>query len=303
LVLCTKDAITWDLLSGNFWTTFEWMVQAKDGLWYAPGLDRWEGTVPLYTTPDGIKWTRDARNASDKLLVFPGPPRRSSTDTWLSFDGEDVYASKDIITWTPVFNAAYQNLQRLYSLYLDPTSTTWVLTATGYRTDELWTSSNDGESWQRVADSLPKLHRVYPVAAKTFLTIQSDIWGDWFFVSRDAGVTWTNTTAPISSPETEWLSNDKVVLHINTYNVTASQIDGDFTDWTTQELKVPVSSKWLVFKNTFVALFNNETWSSSDGVTWTFSTVPYFVDTVSAIGQSDDELMGVGSDGIAISAK
>jgi hypothetical protein len=303
LVLCTKDAVNWDLLSGNFWTTVAWMVQDKTGVWYAPGFERWEDTVPLYSTYDGIKWMRESRNASDKVLTFPGPPSRSSTDTWLSTDGEDVYASKDATTWTSVFNAAYQNLQRLYSLYLDPTGTTWVLTATGYRTDEVWTSSNDGQTWDRVAPALSKLHRVYPVGAKTFITIQSDFRGDWFFVSRDGGVTWTNTTTSISTPENDWLSNNRVLLHLNNFNVTTTQIDGDFTDWTTQELKVPPTSKWLVFKDTFYAIDVNQTWSSTDGVTWTFAAVPYFVETVNAVGVSDEALMCVGGDGIAISAK
>jgi len=100
------------------------------------------------------------------------------------------------------------------------------------------------------------------------------------------------------------LCNSKAVIFINTYNVTTTSIDGEFDSWTTQELKVPsMSSKWLVFKDTFYALYNNVTWSSDDGVTWIVAKVPYFAETIVTLGQSEDVLMGVGGDGIAISAK
>jgi len=116
-----------------------------------------------------------------------------------------------------------------------------------------------------------------------------------------AAKTWTNTSAQVAGVEIAWLSNSKAVLHLGKENVTTASIT-DLTRWTTQKMMVG-NANWLVFHDTFYALDRNRTWSSVDGVSWTTSEQPYFTEAVHTWGVADDVIMGVGSDGVAISAE
>jgi len=261
-------------------------------------------TVPLYTTPDGIKWTRNPKNASAVVLQFSAEPVGPSKQlTYMATDGQTVYMSKDMATWTGCFIAAYENLAGLTSLYMDPTGSLWLLTGAGPRTDELFTSVDDGQTWQRVNMSpwLMELHKTFPVDASTFVNVQYERKG-WIFVSRDAGATWTNTSSHVPSVETSWLANSKVLLHFNGVNVTAASIN-DLSSWTTQKLPVVNGANFVVFKDTFYGINRTSVCTSTDGVNWQVSDHPYYVDMVSSWAVSDDTIFGVGSDGIAVSAQ
>jgi len=201
MVLFSHDAIQWELLSGNFWTSVLWVVQAPSGIWYGPAVERdspTDKTVPLWMTEDGVVWNRSAVNASAQVLSFLEPPIRCKNSMiYVAYDWQWVYVSKDLAKWETTFSADYQNLQSLASLYL--TGTEFVLTAKGTRRDEIYTSANDGATWQRVEapTNLTQLNRVYPVTASTYLEVQSGSRGYWFIVSRDSGKTWTNTSAQV----------------------------------------------------------------------------------------------------------
>jgi len=303
MVLFSHNAIQWELLSGNFWTSVLWIVQAPSGVWYAPAAmpdSPEDKTVPLWMTNDGAVWNRSAVNASVEVLLFIEPPIRCKNSmTYVAFDSQFVYVSNDLATWDATFSADYQNLQSVTSLY--STATGYVLTAKGPRTDELYTSADNGATWQRVNMMLGQLYRVYPVSATTWLEVQIGSHGYWFVVSRDSGKTWTNTSAKVSSIEVAWLSNSKAVLHLGQLNVTTASIT-DLTAWTTQKIMV-TAPKWLVFHDTFYAISRNETWSSADGISWATSEQPYFTEVVHTWGVADDAILGVGSDGVAISAQ
>jgi len=304
MVLFSHDAIQWELLSGNFWTSVLWVVQSPTGVWYAPAIAKdspEDKTVPLWMTADGAVWNRSDVNASAEVLSFLEPPIRcKKSTTFLAYDSQSVYVSKDLATWSVMFSADYQNLQSLTSLY--STGSGYVLTAAGPRTDELYTSSDDGATWQRVNMHLTQLYQVYPVNATTWLEVQVGTGWYWFVVSRDSGKTWTNTSAQAPSVEVAWLSNSKAVLHLGKENVTTASIV-DLTTWTTQKMMVNSNAKWLVFHDTFYALDKNRTWSSADGVSWSTSAQPYYAEVVHTWGVSNDVILGVGSDGVTISAK
>jgi len=302
MVLFSHDAIQWELLSGNFWTSVLWVVRSASGVWYAPSImtdTPGDKTVPLWMTNDGATWNRSAVNASVEVLSFLEPPIRfKNSPTYVAYDSQFVYVSKDIATWDTTFSADYQNLQSLASLYSYGTG--YLLTAKGPRTDELYTSDN-GTAWRRVNLNLAHLYRVYPVSATTWLEVQAENGKYWFFVSRDSGKTWTNTSAHVATVETAWLSNSKAVLHLGKDNVTRAALM-DLTFWTTQKMLVNDNAKWLVFHDTFYALDRNRTWSSVDGVSWSMSDQPYFTEGVRMWGVADDVILGVGSDGVTISA-
>jgi len=304
MVLFSHDAIQWELLSGNFWTSVLWVVQSPSGIWYAPSITTdspGDKTVPLWMTHDGAEWNRSAVNASVQVLSFIEPPiRYKNSMTYLAYDSLWVYVSKDLARWDATFSAEYQNLQSLASLY--STGSGYVLTAKGQHTDELYSSTDDGTTWQRVNMNLTHLNRVYPVTASTWLEVQFGTGSYWFIVSHDSGKTWTNTSAQVSGIEFAWLSNTKAVLHLGKENVTTASIM-DLTAWTTQKMKVNTGAKWLVFHDTFYALDRNRTWSSTDGLSWTTSDQPYYTEVVRSWGVADDVILGVGSDGVAISAQ
>jgi len=278
-------------------------VQSPSGVWYAPAImpdSPGDKTVPLWMTNDGAVWNRSSVNASAQVLSFIDPPiRLKNSKTYVAYDGQWVYTSTDLARWQTTFSADYQNLQSLASLYSFGTG--YLLTAKGPRTDELYTTTDDGTTWRRVNMDLSDLHRVYPVNATTWLEVQSGFGGDWFVVSRDGGKTWTNTSAQVSGIEVAWLSNTKAVLHLGKENVTTASTM-DLTRWTTQKMMVN-SAKWLVFHDTFYAIDRNRTWSSADGVSWVTSAQPYFTEAVHTWGVADDVIMGVGSDGVAITAE
>lgn len=303
MVLFSHDAIKWELLSGNFWTTVQWVVQAPSGIWYAPAATRdspEDKTVPLWATYDGAVWNRSAVNASAAVLGFIQPPiRLKNSLTYVTYDYQFVYVSKDLATWDATFSASYQNLQSLSSLY--STDTGYVLTTKGSRTDELYSSNDDGATWQRIKINLNQLYQVYPVTSSTWLEVQSGFGGFWFFLTVDSGKTWTNTSAQAPGPEVAWLSNSKGVLHIGHYNLTTASIT-DLTAWSTQSLKVSGNAQWLVFHDTFYALDKNMTWSSADGITWATDEQPYYTQVVRTWGVGNDVILGVGSDGVTISA-
>jgi hypothetical protein len=304
MVLFSHDAIKWELLSGNFWTSVLWVVQSPAGVWYAPAITKdspEDKTVPLWMTTDGATWNRSDVNASAEVLSFIEPPIRcKKSTTFLAYDSQSVFASKDLANWDVMFSADYENLQSLTSLY--STGSGYVLTAAGPRTDELYTSGDDGASWQRVNMNLTHLYQVYPVNVSTWLEVQLGYFGYWFVVSRDSGKTWTNTSAQAPGVEVAWLSNSKAVLHLGKENVTTASIM-DLTSWTTQKMMVNYNAKWLVFHDTFYALDKNRTWSSADGVSWSTSAQPYYSEVVHTWGVADDVILGVGSDGVAITAK
>jgi len=309
LALFSEDANNWELLSGNFWTQLAWVAPCGSGEWCSPAAYKdspQDKTVPLYSTQDGAKWSRGP-NASAVVLSFIGTPMNNpSTGVYLGTDSQIIYASKDLLTWTAVFSAASQNLQSLMSLYLDPTSSKWVLTAIGPRTDELWTSSDDGNTWNRVLSNpeQTQFRRVIPLSPTKFLTVRS-YWGVWFFVSEDAGVTWTNTSVEVTSVENAWLVNSKAVLHIGGANVTTASLS-DLTSWTTQKLGVSASATYLVFGDTFYGIDTfsaPKLWWSEDGVHWTLSDAPYFTEKIHSFGMTANRLFGVGDFGVAISAK
>jgi len=280
-----------------------WVVQSPSGVWYAPAVmtdSLGDKTVPLWMTADGAVWNRSAVNASVEVLSFLEPPIRCKNSmTYLAYDTQWVYVSKDLARWDATFSADYQNLQSLASLY--SAGTGYVLTAKGPRTDELYTSSDDGATWRRVDMNLTQLYRVYPVTASTWLEVQTGSGRDWFFVSGNSGKSWTNTSAQAPGVEVAWLSNTKAVLHIGKENVTAASIM-DLTSWTTQKMMVNTAAKWVVFHDTFYALDKNRTWSSADGISWSTSQQPYYTAAVHTWGVADDVILGVGSDGVAISA-
>jgi len=281
----------------------QWVVQSPSGVWYAPSIlpdSPLDKTVPLWMTNDGAVWNRSSVNASAEVLLFiDAPIRCKNSKTFLAYDTQFVYVSKDLATWQATFSADYQNLQSLSSLY--SIETAYVLTATGPRTDELYTSTDDGATWQRVHMNLVHLYRVYPVTESTWLEVQARSSRYWFVVSRDSGKTWTNTSAQVSDVEVAWLSNSKAVLHLGRQNVTTASIM-DLATWTTQKMMVNPGAKWLVFHDTFYALDKNQTWSSADGISWSMSEQPYYTEVVHTWGVADDVIMGVGSDGVTISA-
>jgi hypothetical protein len=240
-------------------------------------------------------------------LSFPEEPKlNTATGVYLATDKQYIYSSNDLKTWTKVFSAKMQNLQTLQSVYLDPTNSVWVLTASGPWVDELWTSVDDGNTWVRMMDCPTKLLRVFPLSASKFITIQLDFYGYWFFLTPDAGVTWKNTSIQVSSAEQAWLANSKVLLHVGSWNVTASPLD-DLTTWTTQQIKVGSGARWLVFADTFYAFSllgaNPQVWSSSDGVNWDLSAAPYYATKIHSIATSATTLFGVGDDGVSIIAR
>jgi hypothetical protein len=304
MVLFSHDAIQWELLSGNFWTSVLWAVRAPSGIWYAPSIitdSPGDKTVPLWVTSDGAVWKRSPVNASVDVLSFLEPPIRcANSNTYVAYDLAWVYVSRDLARWEKSFSVDYQNLLSVASLYSFGTG--YVLTAKGPRTDELYTSTANGTNWQRVNMNLKQLNRVYPVNASTWLEVQAATSGYWFVVSRDSGKTWTNTSAQVSDVEVAWLSNTKAVLHLGMQNVTTASIM-DFTTWTTQEIMVNVGAKWFVFHDTFYAIDRNMTWSSADGISWSTSNQPYYTEVVHTWGVSDDVVMGVGLDGVAITAE
>jgi hypothetical protein len=303
MVLFSHDALQWELLSGNFWTSVLWVVQSPSGVWYAPSImsdSPGDKTVPLWMTNDGAVWNRSVVNASADVLDFiESPIRLKNSKTYLAYDSQFVYVSQDLARWEATFSADYQNLQSLASLY--STGTGYVLTAKGSRTDELYSSDN-GTNWRRVNMNLAHLYRVYPVTASTWLEVQLATGGHWFIVSRDSGKTWTNTSAQVSGVEVAWLSNSKAVLHLGKENVTTASTM-DLTKWTTQKMMVNSSAKWLVFHDTFYALDRNMTWSSADGISWSTAEQPYYTEVVHTWGVADDIILGVGSDGVAITAE
>jgi len=302
MVLFSHDAIQWELLSGSFWTSVLWIVQSPSGVWYAPAATRdtpMATTVPLWLTKDGATWDRSPVNASEKVLSFLEPPMLCKNSmTYLAYDSQWVYVSKDLTTWEATFSVDYENLQSLSSVY--SSGSNHVLTAKGPRTDELYTSTDDGTTWIRVNMNLTHLFQVYPVTASTWLEVQPGWAGYWFVESRDSGKTWTNTSAPVSGVEEAWLSNTKAVLHIGRENVTTASIM-DLTSWTTQKMMVGSGAKWLVFHDTFYALDRNKTWSSADGVSWSTAKQPYYTEAVHTWGAGDNLVLGVGSNGVTIS--
>jgi len=220
---------------------------------------------------------------------------------YLAYDTQKVYVSKDFITWSEMFSADYQNLNSITSVY--ERGGTYVMTAAGTRTDELYTSTDDGATWGRVPviHNYTQLHKVFPVNGSTYLDVQQGYFGYWFLVSRDGGKSWVNTTTKAPSVELAWFSNSKAVIHLSRDNVTAAAIS-DLTTWTTQKMAVNSAATWLVFKDMFYALDHNRTWSSSDGVSWTLSDQPYYTQAAHNWGVNDDTLMGVGNDGVSITA-
>jgi hypothetical protein len=304
MVLFSRDAIQWELLSGNFWTSVLWVVQSPSGVWYAPAIETdspGDKTVPLWMTNDGAVWKRSPVNASVEVLNFIEKPIRcANSKTYVAYDAAWVYVSKDLATWETTFSVDYQNLLSVASLYSFGTG--YLLTAKGPRTDELYTSTDNGTNWRRINVGLKQLNRVYPVNASTWLEVQSSEWGgNWFVVSRDSGKTWTNTSAQVSDVEVAWLSNTKAVLHLGMANVTTASIM-DLTTWTTQDIMVN-GAKWFVFHDTFYAIGRNVTWSSADGVSWSTSGQPYYTEVVHTWGVGADVILGVGLDGVAISAE
>jgi hypothetical protein len=304
--LFSETAKNWELLSGNFWTQVLWVTALPNGLWGAPAAFRevYDDTVPFYTTPDGVTWTRSSTNASDVVLTFNREPvLNPTTGVYLASDNQVVYTSKDLKTWTSVFDSAMENLQGIQSLYLDATGSMWVLTAVGPRVDEIWTSVDDGANWERKRNCPTKLRRVFPYGSKKLITVQNSFYGYWFFVSADGGDTWQNTSTSVGSGENAWLANSKAILHIGSWNVTSAPLD--LSTWTTQRLNVSSSANFLVFADTFYGIdtYSETTWGSADGVTWTLSDAPYFISKVHSIATSPTTLFAVGDNGVAISAR
>jgi len=200
-----------------------------------------------------------------------------------------------------MFSADYQNLASITVVY--ERQGTYVMTASGSRMDELYTSTDDGATWHRVdLYNYTQLHRVFPVNATTFLDVQQGWIGYWFMVSRDGGHTWLNTSAKAPSVETAWFVNSKAVIHIGRDNVTTAAIS-DLTTWTSQKMLVNSAASWMVFRDSFYALDHNRTWSSSDGVTWFLNDQPYYANAASHWAVSDDSIFGVGNDGITVTAQ
>jgi hypothetical protein len=308
LALFSRDAVNWDLLSGTFWTTVKWILKSSDGLWCGPALNKDDPrlrTVPFYSTPDGVTWTRNPENASDLVLTFSNTPIYSrAAKIYLATDRQAVWVSEDLLTWENVFNASYYNIASITSIYMSPDESVFVLTGTGVRTDVLFLSTDGAKSWGRVANhQFTKLHRIFPVGPSTFLNTQTDQRGKvWLFVSKDGGATYTNTSATVSSVEVAWLLNSKSVLHVGFQNVTTASIN-DLASWTTQRMNVSSAAQFLVFRDTFYGIENNKVWSSPDGISWMLDDSPYYTSVVGNYAVSEDELLGVGDYAVAVGAK
>jgi hypothetical protein len=240
------------------------------------------------------------------VLSFKEAPMYSSAaNLYIATDGQGVWVSNNLLTWTNTFSAAYENVNLILSLYMSPDGATFVLTAVGQRWDELFTSTDGANSWNRVENlQSNNLHRTFPVGPSTFLNIQTDLWRgtQWFFKSNDRGVTFSNTSAQAPSVELVWLQNSKSVLHIGPYNVTTASIQ-NLTSWTTQYMNVSSNAQFLVFQDSFYGIENNKVWSSPDGLSWTTSFSPYYVNVAHDFAVGETSIFGVGSYGISVSAK
>jgi len=309
----SKDTVTFQVLSGPFWVTAQWVVWS-DGQWWAPdeygtmGEDAspTDPIVPLYTTNDGATWTRFAQNASNCVRSFVRDPIQSKkTNTWIAFDGQYVYRSKNVYQWTSVFSAAFYNLNGLQSLYWDPSGSIALATGDGNRVDEMWISSDDAQTWKRIlmSPTLLKLHHTLPVDTSTFLITQQDIWGTWFFISRDAGLTWFNTSSTVYQIESQWLTTSCCVMHVGGYNITVAS-KGDLATWTTMWNPAQASNPaWLVFQDTFYSIWRNATWSSTDGINWNVITNPYYMDEAMNFGPAENAILAMGQNGVSMLGK
>jgi hypothetical protein len=307
-----EDATTWTSLSGNFWQQIQWVIYSNSNetgpSWIGPSTSTFtyneEAYVHMYAF-DGKNWKMidSDVNTSALVLGFSQVPI-SYKNSWVAFDSRYVYSSQDFLNWEISLDSFYYNLRSLTSLHVLEGSNQLLVSGHGPDSDDLFMSV-DAVNWKRIMTNIS-----YPYGYEPFglLVAVEDsmitVWSDWLFMSQDEGINWVNTSILVSLAGNDfWLQTDDYVLFVGA-NFTSAKKD-NLEEWSSvRTFPFAPGSQYGATSDTFyITDFSSGNVSySQNGIDWSFSYAPYYAEGVSFVGFSEDQIFGVGPNGLTFSS-
>jgi photosystem II stability/assembly factor-like uncharacterized protein len=170
---------------------------------------------PVLVTAAG---SASSTNYINALAVAP----TDALQVWVGYNAGQLAVSRNATatapTWTEMAGKGLPT-RRVLSIYVDPADANKVfVTYGGFSTDNLWRSTDGGNTWRSLHGNLPRV----PISAFSrhprspdYYFVGTEV---GVFTSRDAGVTWTAVNeGPAAVITNQFLWTDDTTLYLGTY--------------------------------------------------------------------------------------